>query len=139
MAQKNSWLANLFKPKEEKQSRGFTDAITMIGYEPKFTSFGKQALYSSLVLSAIQVQQRFFGKLEPRHIRYENGKSDYRKKSDIGLCSEIDRAVWERYGKTSVYQLSTEEKEGLMKHYQSRYHIGEKQLRRCLAMEYREY
>lgn len=76
MAQKNSWLANLFKPKEEKQSRGFTDAITMIGYEPKFTSFGKQALYSSLVLSAIQVQQRFFGKLEPRHIRYENGKSE---------------------------------------------------------------
>lgn len=72
-------------------------------------------------------------------LAYENGKSDYRKKSDIGLCSEIDRAVWECYGKTSVYQLSTEEKEALMKHYQSIYHIGEKQLRRCLAMEYREY
>ena len=46
----------------------------MIGYEPKFSRFGSNALYSSLLLSALQTEQRFFGKLEPRHIRRENGK-----------------------------------------------------------------
>lgn len=75
MANKNGWLANLFKPRAKKVNTGFNDMVSMVGYEPKFTSFGSQVLYSNLVLSAIQTKQRFFGKLEPRHIRYEDGKT----------------------------------------------------------------
>lgn len=75
MANKNGWLANIFKPRNKNINRGFNDLVSMVGYEPKFTSFGSQVLYSNLVLSAIQTKQRFFGKLEPRHIRYEDGKT----------------------------------------------------------------
>lgn len=74
MANNKGWLANLFKPKP-KQAQGFNEMVSMVGYEPNFTKFGTQVLYSNLVLSAIQTKQRFFGKLEPRHIRYENGKA----------------------------------------------------------------
>lgn len=75
MANKNGWLANLFKPRAKKVNTGFNDLVSMVGYEPKFSNFGSQVLYSNLVLSAIQTKQRFFGKLEPRHIRYEDGKT----------------------------------------------------------------
>jgi HK97 family phage portal protein len=75
VANKNGWLANLFKPKEKNLKRGFNDYVSMVGYEPSFSKFGSQALYSNLVLSALQTKQRFFGKLEPRHIRYEDGKT----------------------------------------------------------------
>lgn len=75
MGNKNGWLANLFKPRAKKVNTGFNDFVSMVGYEPKFSNFGSQVLYSNLVLSAIQTKQRFFGKLEPRHIRYEDGKT----------------------------------------------------------------
>ena len=75
MANKNGWLANLFKPREKKVNTGFNGYVSMVGYESKFSNFGSQVLYSNLVLSAIQTKQRFFGKLEPRHIRYEDGKT----------------------------------------------------------------
>ncbi len=75
MANKNNWLANLFKPKVKKVNSGFNDALSMIGYEPNFSNFGTQTLYSNLVLSAIQLKQRFFGKLEPRHIKVVDGKT----------------------------------------------------------------
>ena len=61
---------------------------------------------------------------------------------DRTVCYQIDKTkAFELFSKAVLQaaELSTEEKEGLMKHYQSRYHIGERQLRRCLAMEYREY
>lgn len=76
MANNNSWLANLFKPKAKKQITSFNEIVSMIGYEPKFSRFGTQVLYSNLVLSALQTKQRFFGKLEPRHIRYVDGKTE---------------------------------------------------------------
>lgn len=74
MANKNSWLLKLFKPKTKKVNSGFNDAITMVGYEPNFTKFGSTVLHSDIVLSALKMKARFFGKLEPRHIRNENGK-----------------------------------------------------------------
>ena len=46
MANKNGWLANLFKPREKKVNRGFNDLVSMVGYEPKFSNFGSQVLYS---------------------------------------------------------------------------------------------
>ena len=42
---------------------------------------------------------------------YENGRSDYRKISDIDLCTEIDRNIVPKYGKVSVYHLSRSEKQ----------------------------
>lgn len=73
MAQKQNWLANMFKPRA-KQHKTFNESVTMVGYEANFTSFGDKVLYSDIVLSALRMKARFFGKLEPRHIRNEGGK-----------------------------------------------------------------
>lgn len=73
MAQKRNWLANMFKPRAKKQ-KNFDESVTMVGYEARFTSFGDKVLYSDIVLSALRMKARFFGKLEPRHIRNEGGK-----------------------------------------------------------------
>ena len=73
MAQKRNWLVNMFKPKAKKQ-KSFNESVTMRGYEPNFTSFGTTVNYSDIVLSALRMKQRFFGKLEPRHIRNKDGK-----------------------------------------------------------------
>ena len=75
MATKQGFFANLFKPKAKKPYGIFNDIVKMTGYEPKFTSFGSQVLYSHLVLSALRLKQNFFGMLEPRHIKYENGRA----------------------------------------------------------------
>ena len=69
---RNKWLVNLFKPKEKKKT--FSESITMRGYEPSFTRFGSNILYSDLILSAVKMKARFFGKLDPRHIRNKEGK-----------------------------------------------------------------
>ena len=65
---------------------------------------------------------------------YENGRSDYRKISDIDLCTEIDRNIVPRYGKTSVYHLSRSEKQQIGEQLYRQYHLPEAQIRRCLAM-----
>lgn len=65
---------------------------------------------------------------------YENGRSDYRKISDIDLCTEIDRNIVPRYGKASVYHLSQREKQEIGNLLYRQYHISETRIRRCLAM-----
>ena len=65
---------------------------------------------------------------------YENGRSDYRKISDIDLCTEIDRKIVPKYGKGSVYHLSRSEKQEIGNQLYRQYHIPEAQIRRCLAM-----
>ena len=65
---------------------------------------------------------------------YENGRSDYRKISDIDLCTEIDRNIVPRYGKTSVYHLSRSEKQQIGEQLYRQYHLPEAQIRRCSAM-----
>lgn len=67
-------LSKIFKPKAAKGSTSFNEAVSMVGYEPNFSKFGSNNLYSSVVYSAVQMKCRFFGKLDPRHIRNENGK-----------------------------------------------------------------
>lgn len=67
-------LSKIFKPKVAKGHTTFNDAVSMVGYEPNFSKFGSNNLYSSVIYSAVQMKCRFFGKLEPRHIRNENGK-----------------------------------------------------------------
>ena len=65
---------------------------------------------------------------------YENGRSDYRKISDIDLCTEIDRKIVPKYGKGSVYHQSRSEKQEIGNQLYRQYHIPEAQIRRCLAM-----
>ena len=67
-------------------------------------------------------------------LMFENGKADYRKHSDIDLCTEIDRNILPKYGKTSVYQLSSEEKTQIANHLHNTFHINAAQIQRCLSM-----
>lgn len=64
---------------------------------------------------------------------YENGKTDYRRPSDIDICTEIDRNILPKYGKTSVYLLTRQEKQQIAEHLYRNLHIGERQIRRCLV------
>lgn len=65
---------------------------------------------------------------------FENGKADYRRLSDIDLCTKIDRNILPKYGKTSVYQLSSEEKTHIANHLYNTLHLNAAQIRRCLVM-----
>ena len=65
---------------------------------------------------------------------FENGKADYRRLSDIDLCTKIDRNILPKYGKTSVYQLSSEEKTLIANHLYNTLHLNAAQIRRCLVM-----
>lgn len=65
---------------------------------------------------------------------YESGRNDSRAVSDIDLCTEIDRKIVQKYGKSSVYHLSRKEKEEIGNQLYRMYHLGEAQIRRCLAM-----
>ena len=68
-----SLFNKIFKTKSKQANNSFNDAVLM-AYEPNFSKFGSNTLYSSLVYSSIQMKARYFGKLEPRHIRNEDGK-----------------------------------------------------------------
>lgn len=65
---------------------------------------------------------------------FENGKADYRKMSDIELCTEIDKVILPSLGKHSVYTISDREKSQIAEYLYRNLHIGEAQIRRCLAM-----
>ena len=65
---------------------------------------------------------------------FENGKADYRKLSDMELCTEIDRNILPKYGKKSIYQLSSEEKTHIANHIHSKLKLNTAQICRCLAM-----
>lgn len=64
----------------------------------------------------------------------EIGKNDYRKVSDIDLCRHIDTGIIKRYGKTSIYQLTSSEKRIIAEQLYKQLHIGKDQIMRCLAM-----
>ena len=65
---------------------------------------------------------------------FENGKADYRKMSDIDLCQLIDTEILTGYGRTSVYELGFREKQEIAQMLYRRLHLGQDQIRRCLAM-----
>lgn len=65
---------------------------------------------------------------------YESGKANYRKPSDIEICTEIDRNILPRFGKASVYLLTRQEKQEIARHLYQNYRLNENQIRRCLAM-----
>lgn len=65
---------------------------------------------------------------------YESGRSDYKKITDMMLCTEIDRVFVPKYGKESVFELSDNEKISIAKILKKSYHTGDFQIRRCLDM-----
>ena len=65
---------------------------------------------------------------------YESGKANYRKPTDIDICTEIDRNILPRFGKASVYLLSKQEKQDIARQLYKNYRLNENQIRRCLAM-----
>ena len=69
-----------------------------------------------------------------RMLIFENGKADYRKISDIELCTQLDMIARNKYGRHSVYQLSKKEKQLIAEDLYSRLHISDAQIRRCLVI-----
>ena len=65
---------------------------------------------------------------------YENGKADYRRPTDMDICTLIDKTILLRYGKSSVYLLTEKEKQTIAENLYRQYHITESQIRRCLVM-----
>ncbi len=70
------WLQKIFSKAKPKDNANYSLNVSMKGYEPHFTAFGKNLNYSDIVLSATFLKMRFFGKLEPRHIRTKDGKME---------------------------------------------------------------
>jgi hypothetical protein len=69
-----------------------------------------------------------------RMLIYENGKADYRRPTDMDICTLIDKSILPRYGKSSVYLLTEKEKQTIAEKLYRQYHITESQIRRCLVM-----
>lgn len=67
-------------------------------------------------------------------IHFESGKADYRKMSDIDLCTELDATALTRYGKHSVYQLSLREKQEIAEDLYRTHRLDESKIRRCLVL-----
>lgn len=65
---------------------------------------------------------------------YEHGRSDYRKISDIDLCTEIDHLILPEMNRISIYTLSDSEKKEIAEYLYRKYRIGTTRLKRCLAM-----
>ena len=64
----------------------------------------------------------------------ENGRSDYKKISDIELCTHIDRNIIPKYCKASVYHLSSSEKQQIGEQLYRQYRLSEERIRGCLAL-----
>jgi hypothetical protein len=64
---------------------------------------------------------------------FESGKADYRKITDIELCTQLDELARSCYGRHSVYQLSLTEKTKIAEDLYCKHHLSESQIRRCLA------
>lgn len=70
------WLDKVFSKGKRPKNADMNLNVSMKGYEPTFTSFGKNILQSDIVYSALKMKARFFGKLEPKHIRIRDDKTE---------------------------------------------------------------
>lgn len=73
MADNKNFFGRLFGGGGQKKNKQMKTAVRWNGYEPTFTKFGDNMLVSDLVLEAIRLKADFISKLDPRHIRTENG------------------------------------------------------------------
>lgn len=71
---------NIFKPRNKNTVKN--NAFSMV-YEPSFSRMGSKTLYNSIIYSATQMKARYFAKLDPRHVRNEDGKTTTLSNSDI--------------------------------------------------------
>ena len=89
---------------------------------------------SSLLINIQSIEKGVNTDSVEKLLLFESGKADYRKLSDMDVCTEIDRNILPKYGKRSVYQLSAEEKTQIANHLYNKFHLNVAQIRRCLAM-----
>ena len=69
-----------------------------------------------------------------RMLIFEAGKADYRKMSDIELCTELDKMARNRYGRHSVYQITINERQAIAEYLYRVLRLSEPQIRRCLLL-----
>lgn len=77
------WLQKIFSKAKPKNNAVYNLNVSMKGYEPQFNSFGKNINYSDIVLSATFLKMRFFGKLEPKHVRSKDSKMETVRDSSV--------------------------------------------------------
>ena len=71
------------KGSKNKQKDNLPYAPTMAAYTPTFTDFGDNIYASDIVVQAIRCKASEFKKLNPRHIKIENGKQSIINDSSI--------------------------------------------------------
>ena len=86
-------------------------------------------------ISLINIEQSVSLHTLDQMLLFENGRADYRRISDIDLCGIIDLQVNLRYGKNSVYSLTSSEKIDLANWLYAKYKCSKEQLKRCLVMK----
>lgn len=67
-------------------------------------------------------------------LRNEHGRANYNAINDLMLCSEIDNYLLPDYGVSSVYQLTSEQREMMVEMIKRKYYISAAQAKRCLAI-----
>lgn len=67
-------------------------------------------------------------------LRHEHGRSDYGITRDTELCEMIDRELPSLVGKDTVYELTVQEKQQLLKYLRVGNKVSEKKVKRCLVM-----
>jgi hypothetical protein len=83
------WLQKLFSKAKPKGSAVLDQAVSMTGYQPTFTSFGNNIYQSDIILSAIHLKMRYFGKMQPKHIREKDGVKTRVTDSSIARILEV--------------------------------------------------
>ena len=63
----------------------------------------------------------------------EHGKSDYKAKTDIEICHEIDNILVTKAGVESVYCMSRKQLDACAQHLTRKYHASTSQISRCLG------
>ena len=67
-------------------------------------------------------------------LRNEHGRANYAAMTDIMICHEIDKTLLPSYGISSVYQLTTQQRENMVGFIRRRYNVPASQAKRCLAI-----
>ena len=70
-----------------------------------------------------------------RMLIFENGRADYRRVSDIELCTELDSLSKNVYGRYSVYHFTDAEKNKIANELASERHLSKAQIKRCLVLK----
>jgi hypothetical protein len=89
---------------------------------------------SSIPINIKEVERNVNLNTYDEMLYFEAGKADYRKMTDIELCTEINKLVQDRYHKQSVYQLDPQEQKQMADYLYKTYRLNSSQIKRCLVM-----